>query len=62
MSEQRTAQAAHKADDTNGDEDEAGAEAIAKELRESGEEASVAKHHKEMDRIGAEIKGEGEID
>jgi len=43
------------------DEDQA-AERSAKELADSGEEASVAEHYEEMARRGADQKGEGRIE
>ncbi len=62
MSEQHTAQANHRADRRPSDDEAALADKVAAELKESGELASVATHHKEMDRLGAEAKGEGQID
>ncbi len=57
-----TAEAAHEADRTPTDDEAKAAERSADELRESGEEESVAEHYKEMARRGVEQKGEGKID
>jgi hypothetical protein len=57
-----TRDAGHEADRMpTGDEEEA-AEKSADELRESGEEAEVAKHYEEMARRGVDQEGEGRIE
>jgi hypothetical protein len=42
-------------------EEESLAEKAAQQLEDSGELAEAAGHEKEMTRLGAEVKGEGEI-
>jgi len=42
-------------------EEENLAEAGAEELEKDGELESIGEHHREMDQLGAEVKGEGSI-
>ncbi|HLW46026.1 MAG TPA: hypothetical protein VKR78_07395 [Acidimicrobiales bacterium] len=57
-----TADAAHEPDRAPTDDEEEAADRAAEELRDSGEEASVARHYEEMARRGVEQKGEGSIE
>jgi len=59
--ERREAGAAHESDRPPTEEEERLADAAASELERSGESERVAEHHSEMDRIGAEQRGEGRI-
>ncbi len=59
--ERREAGAAHESDRAPTEEEERLADAAASELESSGEAGRVAEHHSEMDRIGAEQRGEGRI-
>lgn len=59
---ERTEDAGHEPDRMPTDDEEQAAEKSARELRESGEEESVAEHYEEMARRGAEEKGEGRIE
>lgn len=57
-----TAEAAHESDGLPSEDEEEAANRSAEELRESGEEASVAEHYEDMARWGVEQKGEGRIE
>ncbi len=59
--ERREAGAAHESDRLPTEEEERLADAVASKLEDSGESKRVAEHHSEMDRIGAEQRGEGRI-
>ncbi len=59
--ERREAAAAHESDRAPTEEEEQLADATASELESSGELKQVAEHHAEMDRIGADQRGEGRI-
>ncbi len=58
----RTKDASHDADRMPTEDGEEAADRSAEELRDSGEESSVAQHHQDMARRGVEQKGEGRID
>jgi hypothetical protein len=58
----RTADAAHEPDRMPTEEEDAAADASTDELERSGEEGSVARHYREMTRLGVEQKGEGRIE
>jgi hypothetical protein len=58
----RTADAAHEPDRMPSTEEEETAEAAAEELRESGEERTVAEHYEDMARRGVDQQGEGRIE
>lgn len=60
-SEQRSAQRQSGADREPNLGEESSADAVADELSESGELERAAEHEKEMTRLGAEVKGEGQI-
>jgi hypothetical protein len=54
------AERAHQPDRAPTAEEEAAADRTRDE--HAGEEADVARHHREMDQLGAHAKGEGRID
>lgn len=60
--EETEARAVHQADRMPTEDEAATAEREAARLEESGDEGSVAAHHREMDERGAHVKGEGQID
>lgn len=60
-SERRSADRPAGADREPSAEEEAVADEAAQELEESGELESAGEHEKEMTRLGAQVKGEGEI-
>lgn len=56
------ANARHEADRAPSEEEDVLAEESTGELERTGTAKSVAEHHAEMDRRGAQAKGEGRID
>lgn len=56
------AHAVHQADRMPTDDEAATADQEAVRQQESGDEETVAAHHREMDERGAHVKGEGQID
>lgn len=62
QTEELQGRAAHQADRMPTDDEATTADRTAEELRESGEAATAAEHHREMDERGAHVRGEGQID
>jgi hypothetical protein len=61
QAEATDAAAVHDADRSPTDEQSERADGASEELREQGTDRRVAEHHQEMDRRGANQRGEGKI-
>ncbi len=62
QAEATDAAAVHDADRPPTDEESERVDAATEELRDQGTDRRVAEHHQEMDRRGANQRGEGRID